>query len=405
MDSHHPTVEPTAQQARGRAADGAFRPVRVSKDGAEISAYDVIRHVFGWNTKAHDKMVRTMARRVRAAGFGLSKRSLPGGGKPTATFAAAHLDAFLDVLDTVSLRSDGAAGSAVSAYRRAPAAGHLFRHITAATAAATTTASSSPSPSPPRRRRKGSLTRRSPLGPRAVRREDCVYRAVGHCGAVLVAAMDSANVADRLRLRLHGDNDDCQPCERGVDVVGVDSDDDSDGGLQIADDSSSSEDNTDDAGAGHAAQTMCCQGARDGEGAHDPIDADDDATDPDGGLVVFVESRVMPLATPAKPLRVWCTGGRAAVRLCAVWPMGGGACWGVSLPRDDSPTVDHAGTMDRGNVARMLARFVVVPGVVFVASRQWTSTEGPAVGPEVRGARALCDLASGASVPPAQPDP
>lgn len=389
MDNQCPTAKPTAQQTRGRAADGAFRPVRVSKDGAEISAYDVIRHVFGWNTKAHDKMVRTMARRVRGAGFGLSKRALPGGGKPTATFAAAHLDTFLDALDTVSLRTDGALASAVSAYRRAPAAGHLFRHIAAAVAVTA---------SPPHRRRKDSLTRQSPLGLRAITREDCVYRAVGRCGAVLVAAMGSASVAHRLRPR--GDNGDDRPCDRGADVVGVDSDDDSDGGLQIAEDSS--EDDTDDVGPGHAAPTVCCQGTRDGEGAHDFVDADEDATDPDGGLIAFVETRVMPLGTPAKPLRVWCTGGRAAVRLCAVWPMGGGACWGVSLPRGDSSTVDHVGTMDRADVARMLARFVVVPGVVFVASRQWSSTEGPAVGPEVRGARALCDLALGASAP--QPD-
>lgn len=211
--------------------------------------------------------------------------------------------------------------------------------------------------------------------------------------------MDNASVAHRLRPR--GDNDDYRPCERDVDVVGVDSDDDSDGGLQIADDSSSSEDDTDDVGPAHAALATR-QGARDGEGAHNLIHADEDATDPDDGLMEFVESRAMPLATPAKPLRVWCTGGRAAVRLCAVWPMGGGTCWGVSLPRGDSSTVDHIGTMDRGNVARMLARFVVVPGVVFVASRQWSSTEGPAVGPEARGARALCDLASGAPIPPAQ---
>ncbi|BCU03972.1 hypothetical protein [Pandoravirus japonicus] len=390
------TVKPTAQQTRGRTADEAFRPVRVSKDGAEISAYDIIRHVFGWNTKAHDKMVRTMARRVRAAGFGLSKRALPGGGKPTVTFAAAHLDTFLDALDTVSFRTDGTLGSAVDAYRRAPAVGHLLRHIAAAASAATTTPTSSSSS--PHRRRKDSLTRQSPLGLRTVRREDCVYRAVGRCGAVLVAAMGSASVAHRLRPR--GDNGDDRPCERGVDAG---SDDDSDGGLQIADDSS--EDDTDDVGTGHAAPTMCCRGARDGDGAHDLIDADEDTTDPDGGLTAFVESRVMPLATPAKPLRVWCTGGRAAVRLCAVWPMGDGACWGVSLPRGDSSTVDHVGTMDRADVARMLARFVVVPGVVFVASRQWSSTEGPAVGPEVRGARALCDLALGASAPPAQPDP
>ncbi|QBZ81180.1 hypothetical protein pclt_cds_587 [Pandoravirus celtis] len=379
------SMEPLARRTRGRGTNGAVHPVRTTKDGTEISAYDIIRHVFGWNTRAQDKAVKTMARRVREAGFALSTRALPGGGKPTATFAAARLDAFLDALDAASLHTDSILAGAVTAYRRAPVTERLLQHIAAATSAA------------PPRRRKDNLTRRSPLCLRVVPHDTSIYGAVGHCGAVLMATMGVAG-AHMPPLDTGDPLESTGPhtldCNMNGDVVdgktntniGTDGDnDDDDGGLRIDDDSD------DDDQVNRVDTSLHRIDVADG--------IRDDVAD-DGTLLSFVETRAMPLATPAKPLRVWCTGGRAAVRLCAVWPMGDGAHWGVSLPRRDSTAVDYMGTIERADAVRMLARFVVVPGVVLIASRQWSSTRGPVVGPEVRGARALCDLASGLMTSP-----
>ncbi|AJF97730.1 hypothetical protein TW95_gp0996 [Pandoravirus inopinatum] len=384
------SMEPRARRTRGRGTNGAVHPVRTTKDGTEISAYDIIRHVFGWNTRAQDKAVKTMARRVRETGFALSTRALPGGGKPTATFAAARLDAFLDALDAASLHTDSILAGAVAAYRRAPVTERLLQHIATATSAA----------SP--RRRKDNLTRRSPLCLRVIPHDTSIYSAVGHCGAVLMATMGVAG-APTLTLDLGGLPESTSPHtldgNNNADAVGgkpdTDNiinddnavDDDDDGGLRIDDDSD--EDNQVDDRVDPSLHRIDVADS----GIRNDV-ADDDT------LLSFVETRAMPLATPARPLRVWCTGGRAAVRLCAVWPMGDGAHWGVSLPRRDSTAVDYMGTIERADAVRMLARFVVVPGVVLIASRQWSSTRGPVVGPEVRGARALCDLASGLMTSP-----
>ncbi|AGO84593.1 hypothetical protein psal_cds_669 [Pandoravirus salinus] len=362
--------------------DGAPpRPVRTSRDGTEISAYDVIRRVFGWNMNAHHKEVRAMAQRVRETGFDLSARPLPGGGKPTATFAAARLDAFLRALDVASLGADNIVAGAAAAHRRAPVATRLSKGVAAAAATTARVRSS--------RQRKGNISRRAPLCPN--RRGASIYSTVGYCGAVLMATLDAAaktaSISDgRTTASVGGDHPQDEGDSNGLVIDDDDDDDDNQIERHVK--------KTQHTGppVRYTGASIAYQGVAAGD------DGDDDTVLP------FVRARAMPLATPGKPLRVWCTEGRAAARLCAVWPMGDGAHWGVSVPRRDSETVDHLGTIERADAVRMLARLVVVPGVVFVASRKWSSTRGPVVGPDVRGARALCDLALGPTASPRQID-
>lgn len=324
-----------------------MKTVRVSWDGVDASAYDVMRHVFGWGRTGRSDALRALADGVRATGFPLGSRTLPGGGKPTVTFAVADAHAFLDALQKAVSNVDENAAM-VAAYRRGPSALWLAKHLA--------------DPMPPKVR-KYSIASRGPLpqqqrhckirpAPDAAQPpialvDDATRDAVRRCGDIILAALRTAT--------RHDD---------AFDVVVVDDDD-------------------------HA--------RKQNTGTRHTEEKELTATDDDVSLMDlrFVETRTLLLATAATPLRVWCTGERVGVRMCAVWPTATGRRWGVSLPRSDG-SIDFMGTVSRPTIIRMLARLLAVPGVVAVASSVWSSAHGPTVGPEVRGAHALCALAGDA---------
>lgn len=321
--------------------------VRVSWDGIDASAYDVMRQIFGWGRTGRSDALRALAAGVRATGFCLGLRTLPGGGKPTVTFAVADARAFLDALqEAVSSVSENAAK--VAAYRCSPNALWLAKHLA--------------DPMSPKVR-KYSIASRGPL---PQQQRHCKIRptpdaaqppvglvdgatrdAVRRCGDIILEALRTAARRDEA----HDSMDNVRACRPHSDVRSAEEVDDGQ--------------------------------AQDTDNAVSLMD------------LRFVETRALLLATPAKPLRVWCTGERVGVRMCAVWPTALGQRWGVSLPRSDG-SIDFMGTVSRPTVVRMLARLLAVPGVVAVASPVWSSAHGPTVGPEVRGAHALCALAGDA---------
>nr|UMO80000.1 hypothetical protein [Pandoravirus aubagnensis] len=320
-----------------------MQTVRVSWDGVDASAYDVMRHVFRWGRTGRSDTLRALADGVRATGFPLGSRTLPGGGKPTVTFAVTDARAFLDALQK-AVPSTGEDAATVAAYRCGPSASWLTKHLA--------------NPMPPKVR-KYSIASRGPLpqrhckirpAPDATQSstalvDDATRDAVRRCGDIILSALRTATKHDDV------------------------SDD-------VDDDDRARKRN---AGARH----MEGKGSTDTD---DPVSLMD---------LRFVETRTLLLATAATPLRVWCTGEHVGVRMCAVWPTATGQRWGVSLPRSDG-SINFMGTVSRSAIIHMLARLLAVPGVVAVASPMWSSAHGPTVGPEVRGAHALCALAGGA---------
>ncbi|WBR14524.1 hypothetical protein pkur_cds_349 [Pandoravirus kuranda] len=325
--------------------------VRVSWDGVDASAYDVMRHVFGWGRMGRSDTLRALAAGVRATGFCLGSRTLPGGGKPTVTFAVADVHAFLGALQEAAPSANEKAAT-VAAYRCGPSALWLVRHLA--------------DPAPPRVR-KYSIASRGPL----LLQRQCKIRPAPKAAAAGAATQSPAPLIDdvtRDAVRLCGDI-----------ILAA---------LRTATQHvEASDDGDDDRTRKQRAGPQCAereQGSRCTNG--------NDASPMD---LHFVETRTLSLATAAKPLRVWCTGERVGVRMCAVWPTGAGHRWGVSLPRSNG-SIDFMGSVSRPTVVRMLARLLAVPGVVAVASPVWSSVHGPTVGPEVRGAHALCALANDA---------
>nr|UDO47434.1 hypothetical protein [Pandoravirus massiliensis] len=317
-----------------------MQTVRVSWDGADASAYDVMRHVFGWGRTGRGETLRALAAGVRASGFHLGSRTMPGGGKPTVTFAVASVHAFLVALQ-MAAQTVSESAATVAAYRCGPSVQWLVKHLA--------------NPAAPKVR-KYDITSRAPLAARHCRIKPAPSAPRAH----------SASIDDVTR----------DTVRRCVDIILA--------ALRTAT-------NHNDAAGRDGAQTSAT-GASAQRAETDTQDADDFASASDRR---FVERRTLLLATAARPLRVWCMGEHVGVRMCAVWPTAVGQRWGVSLPRSNG-SIDFMGTIAQSAVVCMLARLLAVPGVVAAASTAWSSASGPTVGPEVRGAHALCALAGDA---------